>query len=139
IPSFLFPSFMLTGMHQYRGPAPVRSDHAQEMLGLANGVGRIAKMISAPEQTGARGGGLASAIVGVALEARITRFMNDGDNAFAFHCFEIDPHQIVVRDRKSTRLNSSHSQISYAVFCLKKKKKKNKRITSYNVKYQTTK
>src|SRR5205085_3257236 len=30
-----------------------------------------------------------------------------------------------VGDRKSTRLNSSHSQISYAVFCLKKKKKKN--------------
>src|SRR2546427_4419523 len=28
------------------------------------------------------------------------------------------------RDRKSTRLNSSHSQISYAVFCLKKKKDK---------------
>src|SRR5206468_10335275 len=35
------------------------------------------------------------------------------------------------QDRKSTRLNSSHDQISYAVFCLKKKtknKKKNKRI-----------
>src|SRR2546430_6991803 len=31
---------------------------------------------------------------------------------------------ISVVDRKSTRLNSSHSQISYAVFCLKKKKKK---------------
>src|SRR2546427_4288556 len=30
-------------------------------------------------------------------------------------------------DRKSTRLNSSHSQISYAVFCLKKKKEKKKR------------
>src|SRR2546430_4358164 len=29
----------------------------------------------------------------------------------------------VIEDRKSTRLNSSHSQISYAVFCLKKKKK----------------
>src|SRR2546421_4190405 len=29
------------------------------------------------------------------------------------------------RDRKSTRLNSSHDQISYAVFCLKKKKKRN--------------
>src|SRR5688572_31989998 len=28
------------------------------------------------------------------------------------------------QDRKSTRLNSSHSQISYAVFCLKKKKRK---------------
>src|SRR3712207_7488916 len=34
------------------------------------------------------------------------------------------------RDRKSTRLNSSHANISYAVFCLKKKKKKH--ITKYN-------
>src|SRR2546427_5799688 len=34
-----------------------------------------------------------------------------------------------ILDRKSTRLNSSHSQISYAVFCLKKKK--NKKSKSY--------
>src|SRR2546430_13585520 len=36
----------------------------------------------------------------------------------------IDQHRLSgnIRDRKSTRLNSSHSQISYAVFCLKKKK-----------------
>src|SRR5688572_32070193 len=39
-----------------------------------------------------------------------------------------------VGDRKSTRLNSSHSQISYAVFCLKKKKK-NLRQQSYKAKY----
>src|SRR5690349_24010471 len=32
----------------------------------------------------------------------------------------------LIRDRKSTRLNSSHVEISYAVFCLKKKKKKKK-------------
>src|SRR5690349_22846088 len=32
-------------------------------------------------------------------------------------------------DRKSTRLNSSHVEISYAVFCLKKKKKKKNKIT----------
>src|SRR5690554_7251668 len=32
----------------------------------------------------------------------------------------------IIRDRKSTRLNSSHVRISYAVFCLKKKKKKKK-------------
>src|SRR2546427_9351609 len=32
------------------------------------------------------------------------------------------------KDRKSTRLNSSHSQISYAVFCLKKKKKSNREM-----------
>src|SRR5206468_9878292 len=31
---------------------------------------------------------------------------------------------VLDQDRKSTRLNSSHDQISYAVFCLKKKKKK---------------
>src|SRR2546430_8788800 len=31
-------------------------------------------------------------------------------------------------DRKSTRLNSSHSQISYAVFCLKKKKRKSQSV-----------
>src|SRR5258707_10037811 len=33
------------------------------------------------------------------------------------------------RDRKSTRLNSSHANISYAVFCLKKKKKTNKYLS----------
>src|SRR2546430_12270525 len=33
------------------------------------------------------------------------------------------------QDRKSTRLNSSHSQISYAVFCLKKKR--DRRVTEY--------
>src|SRR2546427_5208924 len=37
-----------------------------------------------------------------------------------------------LKDRKSTRLNSSHSQISYAVFCLKKKKKKDKANISSN-------
>src|SRR2546427_6603974 len=36
------------------------------------------------------------------------------------------------RDRKSTRLNSSHSQISYAVFCLKKKNKHNGIIHDYS-------
>src|SRR2546427_4523699 len=35
------------------------------------------------------------------------------------------PHLLRPEDRKSTRLNSSHSQISYAVFCLKKKNKGN--------------
>src|SRR5699024_12446357 len=34
-------------------------------------------------------------------------------------------------DRKSTRLNSSHVSISYAVFCLKKKKKNNRRYKSH--------
>src|SRR2546422_3265683 len=38
------------------------------------------------------------------------------------------PAAIGLRDRKSTRLNSSHGYISYAVFCLKKKKKKKHNI-----------
>src|SRR5688572_32723461 len=45
------------------------------------------------------------------------------------------------QDRKSTRLNSSHSQISYAVFCLKKKKKnkkKSKKKTNKKTKAQLT-
>src|SRR5205814_5414838 len=36
----------------------------------------------------------------------------------------LDPEECVQQDRKSTRLNSSHLGISYAVFCLKKKKTK---------------
>src|SRR5688572_32680533 len=35
-------------------------------------------------------------------------------------------------DRKSTRLNSSHSQISYAVFCLKKKKKPQNKLNTHS-------
>src|SRR5687768_18011622 len=42
--------------------------------------------------------------------------------------------EVVALDRKSTRLNSSHGYISYAVFCLKKKKKKKTKIT-YTLKY----
>src|SRR3989475_6852860 len=57
--------------------------------------------------------------------------------SFVRHCRALDIPLADVRrllnftsDRKSTRLNSSHSQISYAVFCLKKKKK-NKSATHH--------
>src|SRR2546422_3429285 len=40
----------------------------------------------------------------------------------------VEPVRDRVRDRKSTRLNSSHGYISYAVFCLKKKKKRIDRL-----------
>src|SRR2546430_12933281 len=53
----------------------------------------------------------AHALVEVSLRERHAG--GDGDVVIA---------QVRVEDRKSTRLNSSHSQISYAVFCLKKKK-----------------
>src|SRR2546422_8596020 len=40
--------------------------------------------------------------------------------------------RVTARDRKSTRLNSSHGYISYAVFCLKKKKQIRRRPTTLN-------
>src|SRR2546427_3499307 len=52
----------------------------------------------------------------------VTVLLQPGDNWMMHVAAEqIQPGDIVVADRKSTRLNSSHSQISYAVFCLKKK------------------
>src|SRR5258708_18766633 len=41
------------------------------------------------------------------------------------------------RDRKSTRLNSSHQIISYAVFCLKKKKKDNQQQAKIDIRLRT--
>src|SRR3989475_4790003 len=53
---------------------------------------------------------------------------------------EIGPNSLAIpSDRKSTRLNSSHSQISYAVFCLKKKKKKEKYIDRHRARQQLLK
>src|SRR3712207_8738277 len=43
-------------------------------------------------------------------------FLKPAENKPGYYEFEVNP------DRKSTRLNSSHANISYAVFCLKKKK-----------------
>src|SRR3712207_8857486 len=58
-----------------------------------------------------------------------------GTGRSAATCRHVSPEVVTVaagpaekrrgRDRKSTRLNSSHANISYAVFCLKKKKKRN--------------
>src|SRR3989442_2495762 len=46
----------------------------------------------------------------------------DAERALHDPRIEIDVHLHLLADRKSTRLNSSHVRISYAVFCLKKKK-----------------
>src|SRR2546422_6021263 len=51
--------------------------------------------------------------------------------------FARGPGSPVARDRKSTRLNSSHGYISYAVFCLKKKKKKKGSYTRVTSDIQT--
>src|SRR2546430_6212025 len=70
--------------------------------------------------------------VGPRLEAPDTALEIDASGGIVMPGM-IDTHrhmwQTAMRDRKSTRLNSSHSQISYAVFCLKKKKKIDEKST----------
>src|SRR5688572_32275616 len=90
---------------------------AQKKPGEAASIGKV------EIQGDAKPGGNVVAIVHVKLEK-------------AWHVQSNKPSEpnfiptVLKLDRKSTRLNSSHSQISYAVFCLKKKKKKkNKNYT----------
>src|SRR5690606_40744307 len=57
---------------------------------------------------------------------RVCDTIADGDDANGFTEFDLTQNESIILngslDRKSTRLNSSHVKISYAVFCLKKKK-----------------
>src|SRR5207244_13198831 len=61
--------------------------------------------------------GTVGALLGSATGLSITHWINDVEKFISY----LTGHE----DRKSTRLNSSHQIISYAVFCLKKKKKNN--------------
>src|SRR5688572_32730233 len=69
-------------------------------------------------------------LLGRTENRRILMVISDGapvddstQSVNAGNYLEAHLRQVIEEDRKSTRLNSSHSQISYAVFCLKKKKK----------------
>src|SRR2546422_1330540 len=69
--------------------------------------------------------------------AHLERHAGEGDVAAVVHGEVLNREQPSLRrkhprrDRKSTRLNSSHGYISYAVFCLKKKKKNS--VNSYHL------
>src|SRR5437868_12798542 len=54
-------------------------------------------------------------------QGRIVPFMHQHQIGAIEGVIEIERRRVVDQDRKSTRLNSSHVSISYAVFCLKKK------------------
>src|SRR2546429_956818 len=58
---------------------------------------------------------------GTPCSSPTTTYIASSTGAVALMVMDVDTRS---RDRKSTRLNSSHGYISYAVFCLKKKKKK---------------
>src|SRR2546430_8799054 len=73
--------------------------------------------------TGVQTCALPISVVGVVGDVRSTTLTQESPALYYPMAIRVWPlMDIVVRDRKSTRLNSSHSQISYAVFCLKKKK-----------------
>src|SRR2546430_12299695 len=57
---------------------------------------------------------------GQTIGKRVFRLRAVGDRGEPMTFFQAGIRNVVRIDRKSTRLNSSHSQISYAVFCLKK-------------------
>src|SRR2546422_1445859 len=68
--------------------------------------------------------------------AKRTIFIRDSKHSHGIHLLvRAAPES---RDRKSTRLNSSHGYISYAVFCLKKKKQSDSCTNSRTVAFPTT-
>src|SRR2546429_3776422 len=77
-----------------------------------------------PYTTLFRSNGTLTVIGGSVMRPEVMELIRMGNE----HCVLIDDLEVAdqnaVLDRKSTRLNSSHGYISYAVFCLKKKKKK---------------
>src|SRR3712207_8654994 len=84
---------------------------------------------STRSHTGAAQGGMAAALANVeedSWEWHTFDTVKGGDYLVDQDAAEIlakEAIDAVIEDRKSTRLNSSHANISYAVFCLKKKKK----------------
>src|SRR5258707_4195432 len=62
---------------------------------------------------------LASA--GILKRERLQEARSSGDSPDVAGLSDVVSEQVILIDRKSTRLNSSHANISYAVFCLKKK------------------
>src|SRR3989442_5825779 len=69
--------------------------------------------------------GLPGSILDIALGNNIDLQHNCGGKCACTTC------HVIVRDRKSTRLNSSHVRISYAVFCLKKTDAHDSRFARY--------
>src|SRR3712207_6981564 len=102
----------------------------REMLGVTGalvgqGLGETVALLTDGRFSGATRGLMAGHVAPEAAHRGPIAALKDGDTV----TFDIENRTLSVDldaaelDRKSTRLNSSHANISYAVFCLKKKKK----------------
>src|SRR5690554_6583365 len=109
------------------------------LLGLL-AVTTSAASTTSPELTPYEASYTASMSKGVSLNGQGVRTLTDQGNNVWLYRTDVDSfianidESLVFKwqDRKSTRLNSSHVRISYAVFCLKKKNHNNKREYSIN-------
>src|SRR2546422_8090332 len=101
------------------------------MTAVRAGVAMTAQRCGATAQNGTKGFELLKAKAGsipvqeaIAVRAKNVGHLEGGPSHFSFFRLKLGlMFSVLDRDRKSTRLNSSHGYISYAVFCLKKKKK----------------
>src|SRR5690606_41290105 len=100
--------FYFSGDHRALHSFPTRRSSDLFVLGLLIAGGVFHQTLTGAIATSA----VASVVLGLALQETLGNF-------FAGIALQAE-------DRKSTRLNSSHVKISYAVFCLKKKKKQSK-------------
>src|SRR2546427_4057808 len=107
-------------------PTPAGEGESTIAIGLADGLRKLgSRSIVALRQPalgpvfGAKGGATGGGRAQVAPMEEINLHFTGDIHAVGA------AHNLLAADRKSTRLNSSHSQISYAVFCLKKKKNEN--------------
>src|SRR5258708_23281714 len=83
-----------------------------------------------------------SVMASVASLINPRRFSKSQHGHLSTHCSKsrllCSCSRAILSDRKSTRLNSSHQIISYAVFCLKKKKKEKSKLEIKNLKLMKT-
>src|SRR2546430_7814072 len=119
-------TIIVTGM-----PAGVRLDRARINRDLArrqHGYGRGGRMKIEHDEVEIAGGLRAGETLGSPI-AIVVRNLDYENWRGVMDPWEVDAAEA---DRKSTRLNSSHSQISYAVFCLKKKNELRDRVLHFH-------
>src|SRR5438067_512038 len=85
------------------------------MFRLANGIGGVAVMICTPKQAGTDRGGLPLAVIRIAIETRISAFVNDADNSLPLHGGKVHSHQIVMRkiDDAVPRLGADQQRLKH--------------------------
>ncbi len=123
-PSWVMPIFLEIQNQEHAGrtrscasTGPCRRDNRQKVIGLPNGIGRVAKMVCAPKKAGAGRVLLAETVLGIPVKTRECRFVNDSDYALGFHGAEFRSHEVVV----------GRGHVDHANYCRKQQPEKGRR------------